>query len=72
MIFCDEALKPCPFCGSDGIFEESLRYTNCLNEMWRVYSVLCSDESCIMHQSEKFYKTKESATKAWNRRAENK
>ena len=63
-----EELKKCPFCGSDGIMFEDVRYPNSPLEGWLVYGALCSNSDCIMHQTQKFYSHEELARKAWNKR----
>ncbi len=61
-------LKCCPFCGNPAVRVQSLRYPNSVLEPYLAYSIMCANESCIMHQTEKFYFTEESAQIAWNNR----
>lgn len=70
MIISDSDLKSCPFCGEPGVMFEDYRYINHPTDMWRVFGVKCSNEDCIMHQEQKFYKTESSARQAWNHRKE--
>ena len=72
MVLENETLKPCPFCGSEAVMEKSIRYVVAPDDQWIGYSTLCSDESCIAHQRQKFYLLEESARKAWNKRATDK
>lgn len=66
----DIELKPCPFCGNDGVWVQSLRYPLSLNRPYLVHSIMCSNEQCIMHQTEKFFMTEKAAKIAWNQRVE--
>ena len=59
-------LKPCPFCGGDGHLYQRLWHGS--DKQWEVF---CFNENCIGHSITAIFKTKELATKAWNRRAEN-
>lgn len=68
MIIANESLKPCPFCGSDGVMFEDLRYRNDPLDMWVVYGVKCSNKDCIMDQTQHYYPYESSARQAWNRR----
>ena len=61
-------LKPCPFCGSDGVMFQDYRFINTPDDFWLVYGAMCSNSQCIAHQGEKFYKTEYDARLAWNTR----
>lgn len=54
-----EKLKPCPFCGGEakvfGNYDDSDYHVNCTNDECGCYWV-------------NYYKTKEEAVEAWNRR----
>ena len=70
MIIIGEPLKPCPFCGEDGVMFEDYRFKNNPEDMWLVYGVQCSNSDCIMHQTQKFYSNEYLARRAWNQRKE--
>ena len=69
MIITNEKLKPCPFCGEDAVMFEDYRFRNSPEDMWLVYGVECSNEDCIMHQTQKYYNSESVARHAWNRRS---
>lgn len=59
-----ENLKPCPFCGSKAFVAEIIGINT-------LYAVFCpADEDYCIKPSTKYYKTREEAINAWNRRAE--
>lgn len=60
------ALRPCPFCGHEAAFKEGPRHL----PPEHLISVWCINGACAVHTPE-HYKTREDATKAWNRRAPN-
>ena len=68
MIIADEDLKSCPFCGQDAVMFSDYRYETDPSNMWIVYGVMCSNQDCIMHQQQKFYRTEVNARMAWNKR----
>lgn len=55
-------LKPCPFCGGEGCLQEHIfvGYTN-------TYGVVCLD--CCA-ETRQFFRTREEAIEAWNRRTD--
>lgn len=56
------ALKPCPFCGSEAVMTYSKNG----------FQVFCDNDECILNSLEMIDKTTEhEAAEAWNRRAEN-
>lgn len=61
-------LKTCPFCGYPGVRVQSLRYPKSLTNAYLGHSIMCANENCIMHQTEKFYLTEIAAQIAWNER----
>lgn len=71
MMTIDEPLKPCPFCGEQGVIFEDLRYMNRPTDMRVVFGVQCANPDCIMHQMQKFYPYEQAARAAWNRRSKN-
>jgi len=61
-------LKPCPFCGSEAVYFEDVRFRDIPGELWMVYGAKCSNIDCIMNQDQKFYRNKCEARRAWNKR----
>lgn len=61
-------LKACPFCGYPGVRVQSIRYPNSPMNPYLGHSIMCANESCIMHQTEVYYLTEEAAQIAWNER----
>jgi Lar family restriction alleviation protein len=55
-------LKPCPFCGGEAETIKSFLYGKVTG-----YAVYCKKCDCEL----KMYTSKQNATKAWNRRADN-
>lgn len=69
MFYSDsDILKPCPFCGSEAVYFEDVRYRDTPSELWMVYGVKCSNRDCIMDQEQKFYRNQFEAKRAWNKR----
>ena len=56
-------LKPCPFCGGDGVIVKYKLSEKIPFESWRAYCPKCSH--CTYYREEK------DAIEAWNRRADN-
>ena len=58
-------LKPCPFCGADGLI---VKFDNTTKKYCRKlpYKVKCSKCRCSLEHA--FYATEEDAAAAWNRR----
>ena len=65
----NQQLKMCPFCGNVPVRFEDIRYPNHPDEPHYVYGIMCSNELCIMHQREKYFRTEDAANIAWNCRA---
>jgi len=61
-------LKTCPFCGYPGVRVQSIRYPHSPQNPYLGHSIMCANENCIMHQTEKFYLTEIAAQIAWNER----
>lgn len=53
-------LKPCPFCGGEGVMQEHV-----FHGYMSTYGVVCFD--CCA-ETKQFYETVEDAARAWNRR----
>ena len=67
-----DKLKPCPFCGSKATFGEKIveYYANGTREVIRTertHNVICN----VCFAATKYYPSKETAKKQWNRRADN-
>jgi Lar family restriction alleviation protein len=58
-----EELKPCPFCGKEGLL---IRECNIPGEEWVQYYVMCDFVKCGTYQCKYF--TREDAIKGWNKR----
>lgn len=61
-------LKVCPFCGGTAVRFKSIRYPYDYESPYLVHGIMCANETCILHQSEKFFMTEEAAQIAWNSR----
>lgn len=62
-----EKLKRCPFCGNEAVLEyESHSVGN--TDDFRIFSVHCSNHSCIGHNMFTVYLSSTEARVAWNRR----
>ena len=60
-------LKPCPFCGVSPKREVWVSH-------WSGYVyhfINCDNVKCLIRPTKDYYETKGSATRAWNRRANN-
>lgn len=55
-------LKPCPFCGGEGVMQEHV-----FSGYMSTYGVVCFD--CCA-ETKQFYETVKDAARAWNRRRE--
>lgn len=59
----NKELKPCPFCGSDGIIRETQ-----LPHWKKKYKVECSNKDCLIAMIMYVNDTKNDAINMWNRR----
>ena len=57
----NEKLKPCPFCGAKGNVSYNLIHG---------YIPHCTNEFCMLNESEYGFETENEAIEAWNRRAD--
>ena len=69
MFIKDQHLKKCPFCGCPPVRFEDIRYPNNIDDPYYVHGIMCSNETCIMHQREKYFRTEDAANMAWNKRS---
>ena len=61
-----EALKPCPFCGSDPIVLETPKSFFYRHD----YKIGCRNELCMVKPATEWFIAKEAAITAWNKRKE--
>ncbi len=57
-------LKPCPFCGNDGVVAPVSASSFLANESRKGYRAECFEGCCVG----RIYSTEEEAIEAWNRR----
>ena len=67
-----EALKPCPFCGSDpAVFEKpKSHFYQHVHTIEYGYTIECRNELCMVKPTTEWYITKEAVIAAWNTRKE--
>lgn len=69
-------LKPCPFCGTTSIITTSIRfprYGRYAGKGVVAFSPVCDNYDCVIYRVDnKYFYSRKSAAKAWNRRAYNK
>ena len=65
----DQKLKLCPFCGCVPVRFEDIRYPGDVDDPRYVHGIMCSNELCIMHQQQRYFRTEDAANIAWNMRS---
>lgn len=69
MITSTDELLCCPFCGSSAKITISRIWPRDLDHAIQGYSIVCSNDNCIIYNADgRYYKSKDEAKKAWNRR----
>lgn len=64
-------LKPCPFCGGTAEVVKDQRWPRSLDQAIDAWHIECKNVDCVIYHSDNnYYRRRNEAIEAWNRRVE--